>query len=217
MLSLDDDRIRVLVVDEEPVVGAGVRALLAGPDFTVDAVNDAAAAAEVLAAMRPRVVLCDVCLNEPNGGRQGGLRFLSEHSTGPSAFIMFSSHAYPTFYLEAVAAGAAGFLPKTTSAAEMVRAIKRVARGGTAFSAAAVAGARAAHRRPAPRELEIVTLVAAGLSNSEIACCLAIGVPTVESVLRRLFDRYSVTNRTALARLAYAEGWLFGMDRRQLR
>ena len=69
-------------------------------------------------------------------------------------------------------------------------------------------GARSAHRRPAPRELEIVALVAAGATNAEVARRLTIGLPTVEGVLRRLFNRYSVPNRTALARLADREGWL---------
>jgi DNA-binding CsgD family transcriptional regulator len=55
-----------------------------------------------------------------------------------------------------------------------------------------------------------VALVAAGATNAEIARRLLIGLPTVEGVLRRLFDRYSVPNRTALARLADDEGWLPG-------
>ncbi len=53
--------------------------------------------------------------------------------------------------------------------------------------------------------------MAAGAGNTEIARRLSIGLPTVEGVLRRLFDRYSVPNRTALARLAEGEGWLFGL------
>ncbi|MBK5294039.1 MAG: DNA-binding response regulator, partial [Acidobacteriia bacterium] len=69
-MSLEAEHIRVLVVDEQPVIGAGLCALLASPDFTVDAVTDAAAAAYALTALRPRVVLCDVCLSEPNGGLQ---------------------------------------------------------------------------------------------------------------------------------------------------
>lgn len=68
-----------------------------------------------------------------------------------------------------------------------------------------------ARRRPAPRELEIVALVAAGAFNAEIARRLTIGLATVEGVLRRLFDRYSAPNRTALARLADVQGWLFGL------
>jgi DNA-binding NarL/FixJ family response regulator len=125
-----------------------------------------------------------------------------------SAFIMFSAHSSPSSYAEAVEQGAAGFLSKTASPDKIIRSIRTVAKGGKAISAAALNGARIARRKPAPRELEIVALVAAGATNAEIARRLLIALPTVEGVLRRLFDRYSVANRTALARLADGEGWL---------
>jgi two-component system response regulator NreC len=63
-------------------------------------------------------------------------------------------------------------------------------------------------RVPTLRELEIIGLVAEGLSNVEIAERLSLRVKTVESQLRRLFDRYDVTSRTALARLALRQGWI---------
>ena len=63
-------------------------------------------------------------------------------------------------------------------------------------------------RPPSERELEVIGLVVAGHSNDEIAAGLAIGPRTVESHLRRLFARYSVYNRTALAMLAVREGWI---------
>jgi DNA-binding NarL/FixJ family response regulator len=65
-------------------------------------------------------------------------------------------------------------------------------------------------RRPTPRELEILTLVADGLANSEIAADLGLRVKTVESQLRRMFDRYDVASRTALVHLAQVQGWLAG-------
>ena len=61
---------------------------------------------------------------------------------------------------------------------------------------------------PTARELEIVALVAEGLSNAEIAERLSLRVKTVESQLRRLFDRYDVASRTALVRLALRQGWI---------
>ena len=61
---------------------------------------------------------------------------------------------------------------------------------------------------PTARELEILVLVAEGLSNVEIADRLSLRVKTVESQLRRLFDRYDVTSRTALVRLASRQGWI---------
>ena len=196
-------------MDEHPVVGEGIRAILDDePDFSVETVTDVKSATDALEARPPDVVLCDIRFQ----GRDGGLDLLRQRVQSRSAFIMFSADAIPSFYSEAVQRGAAGFLSKTARPAEIVRSIRIVAQGGKAFSVAALDGARAARRRPATRELEIVALVAGGATNAEIARRLVIGLPTVEAVLRRLFDRYSVSNRTALARLADEEGWLFGMS-----
>jgi DNA-binding NarL/FixJ family response regulator len=200
--------IRLLLVDDHPVIGEGIRAILDEPEFSVEVVTDVKSAIDAIDASPPDVVLTEVNLH----GRNGGLDLLRRHIQGRSAFIIFSAYTFPSFYFEAIARGAAGFLSKTAAPEEIVRSIRTVARGGRAFSTAALDGARVARRRPATRELEIVVLVAAGATNAEIARRMAIGLPTVESVLRRLFDRYSVSNRTALGRLADAEGWLFGLS-----
>jgi DNA-binding NarL/FixJ family response regulator len=199
------DMIRLLVVDEHPVIGEGIRAILNDqPDFWVETVTDVNSANTALDARHHDVVICEIRLQGRNAGRD----LLRQRRKEGSAFIMFSAHSIPSCYAEAVEQGAAGFLPKTASPDRIVRSIRIVARGGKAISAAALNGARIARRRPAPRELEIVALVAAGATNAEVAHRLLIGLPTVEGVLRRLFDRYSVPNRTALARLADGEGWL---------
>jgi DNA-binding NarL/FixJ family response regulator len=199
------EMIRLLVVDEHPVIGEGIRAILNDqPGFWVETVTDVDSAAAALDARHHDIVICEVRLQ----GRSAGLDLLRQRRMDGSAFIMFSAHSLPSFYAEAVQQGAAGFLSKTASPDKIVRSIQTVAKGGKAISAAAVNGARMARRKPAPRELEIVALVAAGASNAEIARRLLIGLPTVEGVLRRLFCRYSVPNRTALARLADDEGWL---------
>ena len=91
---------------------------------------------------------------------------------------------------------------------EILDAIRVVAAGGSAYPSAARRSAAAALRVPTSRELDIVRLVAEGLSNGEIAERLALRVKTVESQLRRLFDRYDVSSRTALVRLALRQGWI---------
>jgi DNA-binding NarL/FixJ family response regulator len=197
--------IRLLVVDEHPVIGEGIRAILNDqPDFLVETVTDVDSATAALDARHHDIVICEI----PLQGRNAGLDLLRQRRKDGSAFIIFSAHSVPSFYAEAVEQGAAGFLPKTASPDKILRSIRTVAKGGKAISAAALNGARIARRKPAPRELEIVALVAAGATNAEIARRLSIGLPTVEGVLRRLFDRYSVPNRTVLARLADGEGWL---------
>lgn len=200
--------IGLLVIDEHPVVGEGIRAILTDePDVWVETVTDVHAAHAALDARHHDVVVCEIRLQ----GCNAGLDLLRHRRTDGPAFIMFSAHCIPSFYAEAVDRGAAGFLAKTATRDMIVRAIRDVANGGKAISADALNGARVARRRPAPRELEIVALVAAGATNAEVARRLQIGLSTVEGVLRRLFDRYSVANRTALARLADGEGWLIDL------
>lgn len=197
--------IRLLVVDEHPVIGEGIRAILKDqPDFCVETVTDVNAANAALDARDYDIVICEIRLH----GHNAGLDLLRQRKKQGSSFIIFSAHSIPSCYVEAVHQGAAGFLSKTATRDKIVRSIRTVAEGGTAISADALKAARAARRRPAPRELEIVQLVATGATNAEVARRLLIGLPTVEGVLRRLFDRYSVPNRTALARLANSEGWL---------
>jgi DNA-binding NarL/FixJ family response regulator len=197
--------IRLLVVDEHPVIGEGIRAILNDqPDFLVETVTNVDSATSALDARQHDIVICEIRLQ----GRNAGLDLLRQRRKDGSAFIIFSAHSVPSFYAEAVEQGAAGFLPKTASQDKILRSIRTVAKGGKAISAAALNGARIARRKPAPRELEIVALVAAGATNADIARRLSIRLPTVEGVLRRLFDRYSVPNRTVLARLADGEGWL---------
>jgi DNA-binding NarL/FixJ family response regulator len=197
--------IRLLVVDEHLVIGEGIRAILSHePDFWVETTTNVHAANAALDALNHDIVISEIRLQ----GRNAGLDLLRDRGKDGLAFIMFSAHSIPSFYVEAVQRGAAGFLSKTVAPDKIVESIRTVTRGGKAFSAAALHGARIALRRPAPRELEIVALVAAGATNAEVACQLLIGVPTVEGVLRRLFHRYSVSNRTALARVADGEGWL---------
>ncbi len=197
--------IRLLVVDEHPVVGEGIRAILDGePDYWVETVTNANAANAALDARNHDIVICEIRFQ----GRNAGLDLLRRRRQGGSAFIMFSAYCVPSYYVEAVREGAAGFLPKTATRDAIVQSIRTVANGGKAIPADALSAVRVAPRPPAPRELEIVALVAAGATNAEIARRLVIKLPTVESVLRRLFSRYSVPNRTALARLADRQGWL---------
>ena len=108
-------------------------------------------------------------------------------------------------------AGVAGFVSKTAPVEVIVDAIRTAASGGTTFTNEARQAARSALQRPSGREGEILRLVADGLSNVEIAERLGLRLKTVESQLRRLFDRYDVANRTRLVRVAEEQGWL-GLD-----
>ena len=173
--------IRVAVVDDHPVVRDGTAALL-GTQPGLD------------------VVLLDIRL-----GADSGLRLLQTQLPSPApAIVVLSAYDYPQYAEAALRLGAAGFVVKTAPLAELRDAIERAAGGGMAFQVRPQAGGA----RLSPREREVVRLVVDGRTNDEIGTALQIGVRTVETHLRRVFERFEVASRTELAARAIREGWL---------
>ena len=103
--------------------------------------------------------------------------------------------------------GASGFLDKGADIEVILRAIRAVADGGSAFSAAALDAARYGPRPPSDRELAVIWELQRGATGEEIGR-LGISGRTVESHLRRLFDRYGLVSRTELVVFALDEGWI---------
>ena len=196
--------IRLAIVEDHPAIAQGLTALMEGSSFVtvVGTARDLQSASSLIERETPDVVLCDIRFSD--GG--DGFDLVRRHSSGP-AFIILSSYWYPSYHVRAVELGARGYLSKMATVDQILGAVKTVAAGGTAFPVAARQAANDALRVPTPRELEILAVVAEGASNAEIAERLSLRVKTVESQLRRLFDRYDVTSRTALVRLAAQQGW----------
>lgn len=195
---------RVVIVEDHPAIAEGLAALLVGEGIDVVATARTSEQAEpMIRSLRPDVVLCDVMLN----GRDAGFDLLA-NLKDVSRFLMLSAYDYPAHHARAVAAGASGYLSKMVDAQGLVQAIRTVAAGGTAFDPLVLESARRAPRPPTPRERQMLIALARGSSNDEIAAALSISVKTVEGMIRRLFERYAVSNRTELARLANRQGWL---------
>jgi len=194
-----------MILEDHPAIAQGLATLLGSvSDIRIVGVcRDLQQALELFPRARPDVVLCDVML----GNRDAGLDLLRERGLD-ARFLMYSAYDFPAHHKQAVEAGAAGFISKTADPDELIAAIRRVEGGGTWFSPTIMSSARSARRVPTRRELQLLTLLADGESNTEIARIMSIGIKTVEGMLRRLFDRYAVENRTQLARLAREEGWL---------
>ena len=195
--------IRLLIVDDHPVVRDGTAALLAaqpGIDVvgTAGSIDDATA---LIASTPADVLLLDIRL-----GTDSGLRLLTQTADDAPAIIVLTAYDYPQYAEAALRLGASGFVLKTAPLAELLDAIRRVAAGGMAFSIRPRAGAGLA--RLSERELDVVRLVVEGRSNDEIGARLGIGPKTVESHLRRLFERFDLASRTELATRALREGWL---------
>lgn len=197
--------IRLAIVEDHPALADGLATLLQGSVDVrvVGTAPDTDQAAALIERESPDVVLCDIRLADDDDGFDLVRRYAPK-----SAFIMLTVASYPSYHARAVDLGARGYLSKMASVDKILDAIRLVAGGGTAYPSDARRSASEALRLPTPRELEILALVAEGLSNVEIADRLSLGVKTVESQLRRLFDRYDVTSRTALARVAVRQGWI---------
>lgn len=212
--------IRILVVDDHPIVRSGVTGLLeTEPDFEV--VGDAAsgeAALALLESARPDVVLMD--LRMPGMGGVEATRCIVDMAgsagagdsgvTGaPPHVLVFTTYEDDDEILAAIEAGASGYLVKAGSAEELAAGVRAVAAGQTVLapSIAAQLVARAAGAQgsrfgtaaaPAltPRETQILGLVAEGLSNPAIAARLFIGESTVKTHLLHAFEKLDVSDRT---------------------
>jgi DNA-binding NarL/FixJ family response regulator len=201
--------VRVILVDDHPAILAAVSdAVSAAPDLALVGTARSLDDARSLVA-GPRAVACDVVVTDVQlAGEAEGLRLLDAVGTDGPAVLLLSSFDQPPLIRTAFERGAAGYLLKTSEVSEILAAIRTVAGGGTAFSASMLRAIRSAPRRPSDREIEVLTLVCAGASNDEVGVRLGVTEKTVESHLRRLFDRYGVLSRTELAVLALREGWV---------
>jgi DNA-binding NarL/FixJ family response regulator len=194
--------IRVAVVDDHPLVREGTAALverqedleIAGVAASLDDLRPILAGGEV-----------DVLLLDLRLGQESGFDLLRSELRGTRmpAVVALTSYDYPQYADAALRLGAVGFVVKTAPTAELLDAIRRAAGGGLAFGIRPGGGVTLS-----AREREVLRLVIDGASNDEIGARLGISSRTVESHLRRLFDRLSVASRTELAARALREGWL---------
>lgn len=218
--------IRVLVVDDHPIVRGGVTGLLeTEPDFEV--VGEASSGEEavtLVAKLHPDVVLMD--LRMPGmGGVEATRRIVegyadAEGSLAPPRVLVFTTYEDDDEILAAVEAGADGYLLKAAPAEELAAGVRAVVAGETVLApATATRLARALKRQLAdpvpatpplltPRETEILHLVAAGLSNRLIASRLHIGESTVKTHLLHVFEKLEVSDRTRAVTRAMELGLL---------
>lgn len=203
--------VRILVVDDHPIVRAGIAGLLATePDFeVVGEAESGETALDIAATLRPDVVLMD--LRMPGmGGVEATRRLTRSADPAPDPaprVLIFTTYEEDDQILAAIEAGANGYLVKAAPAEELAAGVRAVAAGQTVLapSIAVQLVARAhsgAERREEPgarltaREVEILRLVATGMSNPEIAAALFIGESTVKTHLLRTFEKLGVSDRT---------------------
>ncbi len=193
--------IRVAILDDHPVVRAGTAAIVEGAGDMV-----LAGMAATLDEARPLLdrTAVDVLLLDLRLGQEFGLSVFDGGSEVLPAIVVATSYDYPQYVEAALRLGAVGYVLKTAPVDDLLDAIRRAAAGKLSFDVRP--GPGAAHL--SPREREVLAAVVEGLSNDEIAARLGISPRTVESHLRRLFERHGIASRTELATRALRDGWL---------
>jgi DNA-binding NarL/FixJ family response regulator len=202
--------IRVFIVDDHPLLRAGVRSQL-DRDESITAVGEADSAERAIVQVRklqPDVILLDVLLP-----RKSGYEALPELlRVAPRAkVIVMSSQTAPSSVRRALQAGAAGYLPKSVPDAELVAAIRRVAAGEGYVepdlgAKLVLAGVSEALDAISEREREIVQLLALGYTNQETGRKLFISVRTVDSHRAHIMRKLDIQTRAELVMFALAEG-----------
>ncbi|MFE6407001.1 response regulator [Streptomyces sp. NPDC057837] len=215
--------IRLLLVDDDPLVRAGLSLMLGGAG-DIEIVGEAADGGEVESLVertRPDIVLMDIRMPTVDG--LTATELLRAREEAPQVVVLTTFHADEQV-LRALRAGAAGFVLKDTPPAEILAAVRRVAAGDPVLSPTVTrqlmrhaAGTAADTRRSRARERmaglndrerEVAVGVGRGLSNAEIATGLYMSVATVKTHVSRILARLGLNNRVQIALLAYDAGLL---------
>jgi DNA-binding NarL/FixJ family response regulator len=210
--------IRVLLVDDDALVRAGLRIILSSADDleVVGEIADGAGAVAATREHRPDVVLMDIRMAEMDGiTATTALRRLA----APPQVIVLTTFQADEQVMSALRAGASGFLVKDTPPAEIINAIRLVASGDAIVSPSATrtllshfgdAQASERHRAAAQRlgtltdrEREVAAAIGSGASNAEVATSLFMSEATVKAHVSRLFTKLAVANRVQIAILVH--------------
>lgn len=211
--------IRVLVVDDDPLVRAALTMMLDGANG-IAVVGEAADGDEVPQAVDrhgPDVVLMDLRMPRMDG--IAAMKRLRGRRTPPSVIVLTTFDSDDNI-LRALRAGASGFLLKDTEPERIVEAVHRVAAGDPMLSpqitrrlmdravneASGYERARQAIARLSPRERDVVVAIARGRTNAEVATELLMGVATVKAHITHILTKLDLTNRTQIALLAHDAG-----------
>lgn len=202
--------IRVILVDDHPVVRAGLRSVIDAPDH-IAVIGEASTgdeALELVDELAPDVVLCDLRLGEGIDGIEVTKR-LNARPSKPAVLIL-TTFDNDSEIVAALNAGAAGYLLKDINPEDISTAIEKASRGETYLPPEISSKVVAAMRNPGPkltrRERDVVKLLATGASNAQIAQELFVTEATVKSHLVNVFTKLGVESRSRAIRVAEDQG-----------
>ena len=219
MSAADDPGPRVVIADDQMLVRSGFRLILSSAGIQV--VAEAADGQEAVAAAlkhRPDVMLMDIRMPEMDG-LEATRRILASRSGEGMRIIILTTFDLDQYVYAALSAGASGFLLKDVSPEHLIAAV-RLVRSGDALLAPSITRRLverfAGHQPPAevsadlstltPRELEVLGLIARGLSNAELAAELTVSEATVKTHVARILTKLQLRDRVQVVVLAYETG-----------
>ncbi len=206
--------IRVLLVDDHPVVRKGLSSCLSGRD-NLTIIGEAADGREALAKakeLQPDLILLDIDLPEMNGL---AVSEILQREQPQIQVVFLSMHGESEYVMRILQSGARGYVLKHAPTDELVQAIEKVYAGETYFSpeVASIALNQIVQNQGAQRnstltirENEVLVHIAEGMSNKEIACKLGVGVRTVETHRERIMRKLDIHSVAGLTRFAIAQG-----------
>ncbi|MFD7510180.1 response regulator [Streptomyces sp. NPDC059853] len=215
--------IRVLLVDDQPLLRTGFRMILEaeGDVAVVGEAGDGVQALDQVRALQPDVVLMDIRMPRMDGV-EATRRITGPQRNGPAKVLVLTTFDLDEYVIEALRAGASGFLLKDAPAAELVQAIRVVAAGEAMLAPSVTrrlldkyagklpsgeeAGVPDALHTLTEREVEVLKLVARGLSNAEIAADLFVSETTVKTHVGHVLTKLQLRDRVQAAVYAYESG-----------
>ncbi|HEU6438981.1 MAG TPA: response regulator transcription factor [Terriglobales bacterium] len=213
---------RILLVDDQPLLRTGFRMILsAEPDFAVvGEAGDGASAVEIARRLKPDVVLMDIRMPGMDG-IQATRALAGPGVVEPMKVLILTTFGLDEYVVESLRAGASGFLLKDAPAEDLVEAIRIVAAGDALLAPSVTrrlldriaSKLPPAHENVIPalselteREMEVLKLVARGLSNAEIAEKLVVSETTVKTHVSRILGKLDLRDRVQVVILAYETG-----------
>jgi len=213
MNSAETDQVRVLLIDDHPIVRAGLRHVIeqGGRLLVVGEGKTGRDAVRLAGELRPDVVVMDISMPEMNGIEATRLIKASNPDT---RVLIVSTHVDSEYVLGALDVGADGYLLKYCHPRDLYTGIVRVHAGERVIDPSLMPGliAQAVHRSPpagetlSEREREVLQLLAEGSTSKEIAVALGLKAKTVENHRARILDKLGVTNSAAAVRMALSRG-----------
>ncbi|MFB4280242.1 MULTISPECIES: response regulator [unclassified Nonomuraea] len=206
---MSESPIRLIVVDDHPIVRDGLRGMFTGePGFEVVGVaGDGARAVSLAEELRPDVILMD--LRMPGTDGVTAIRRLAERGSTARVLVL-TTYDTDSDVLPAIEAGATGYLLKDAMPEELVRAVRAAARGEAVLSPSVATRLISQVRAPSDplsaRELEVLALIARGSTNREAASRLFISEATVKSHLLHIYAKLGVNDRAAAVAVAFERG-----------